>query len=50
MDVVCKFGVVNCCDESPDYELSESCYKAIRPLDTWKEKDIGPQINADEHG
>ena len=51
-----KSGVVNRCDESPDYvalhpgyELSDSCYKAIDPLDARKEQGICPQINADEH-
>ena len=56
-DVFCKSGVVNRCDESPDYvalhpgyELSVSCYKPIEPLDARKEQDKCPQINADEHG
>ena len=49
-------GVVNRCDESPDYvalhpgyELSDSCYKVIELLDASKEQDICPQINTDEH-
>jgi len=57
MDVFCKSGVINRCDESPDYvalhagyELSDSRYKAIEPLYAWKEQDLCPQINADEHG
>jgi len=32
------------------FSLSDSCYKAIEPLDTRKEQDICPQINADEYG
>ena len=57
MDVFCKSGVVNCCDESPDYVALHPGYncrihviKAIEPLEPRKEQGICPQINADEHG
>jgi len=58
MEVFCNSRVVKRCDAFSDYVglhpgfiLSDSCYKAIEPLNVRKDRqDLCPQINADEHG